>query len=140
MKASVLVWLIVQRHALLLGADASSKFILPSSVSVCVTEAVFHNDKFKLEGCLDETGICRINGRAPFGVAFGLPKTYVKSITISFHGKTYSLDVSNMYNAWGDRPLEYPRKVRYFGGKCFDVANCQFRGLFSDASGFFVPE
>lgn len=45
-----------------------------------------------------------------------------------------------MYNAWGNRPVEYPGVVRYFGGKCFDKKNCQFRGLFSDAAGTFVAE
>jgi hypothetical protein len=45
-----------------------------------------------------------------------------------------------MYDAWGARPLEHPGAVRYFGGKCIDSANCQFRGLFSDAAGSFVAE
>jgi hypothetical protein len=45
-----------------------------------------------------------------------------------------------MYNAWGSRPLEHKGTVRYFGGKCFDAHNCQFRGLFSDAAGSFVAE
>ena len=65
---------------------------------------------------------------------------YVKSITISYQGAAYALDVTDMYNAWSDRPLQYPGGVPYFSGKCFDKKNCQFRGPFSDAAGAFVAE
>jgi hypothetical protein len=74
------------------------------------------------------------------GVAFGLPKAYVKSISISYNNRSYSLDATDMYDAWGSRPLERKGVVRYFGGKCFDPKNCQLRGLFSDGAGSFVAE
>jgi len=45
-----------------------------------------------------------------------------------------------MYNTWGNWPLEVKGKIRYFGGKCFNKSNCQFRGLFSDGAGSFVAE
>jgi hypothetical protein len=69
-----------------------------------------------------------------------MPKTYVKGITISFQGKSNALNVSDMYDAWGNRPLEYPGTIRYFGGKCVDERNCQRRGIFSDGAGAFVAE
>jgi hypothetical protein len=121
-------------------ADTTSTFTLPSGVEVKIVEATFQKSLFKVEGCSDRDSVCRINGHVPVGSAFGLPKTYVKSITISFQGRSYSLDVSDMYDAWGSRPLEYRGKIRYFGGKCFDSKNCQFRGIFSDAAGAFVAE
>lgn len=121
-------------------ADTTSAFTLPSGVGVKIVEATFEQSLFKVEGCSDKDEVCRINGHTPAGIAFGLPNTYVKSITVSFQGRSYSLDVSDMYNAWGSRPLEYPGKIRYFGGKCFNAKNCQFRGLFSDAAGTFVAE
>ncbi|MDA8078292.1 MAG: hypothetical protein M0Z79_05070 [Nitrospiraceae bacterium] len=121
-------------------ADMTSTFALPSGVEVKIIEAPFQKSLFRIEGCSGRESVCRINGRAPAGVAFGLPKTYVKSITVSFRGRSYSLDASSMYNAWGSRPLEYKGKIRYFGGKCFDDKNCQFRGLFSDGAGTFVAE
>ena len=68
-----------------------------------------------------------------------MPKTYVKGITVSYRGKSYSLNSSDMFNAWGERPLEI-NGIRYFGGECFDVRNCRFRGIFSDAAGTFVAE
>ena len=123
-----------------IAADTSSKFTLPSGVELSIIEASFHKGKFKIEGCTDKGSVCRINGRIPFGMAFGLPMTYVKSITITFQGKSIELCVSDMYNAWANRPLEYPGKIRYFGGKCIDVKNCQVRGIFSDAAGSFVAE
>lgn len=121
-------------------ADMTSTFTLPSDIEVKIVEATFKKSLFKVEGCLGKDSICRINGHVPFGIAYGLPKTYVKSITVSFQGRVYSLDVSDMYNAWGSRPLAYQSKIRYFGGKCSDVKNCQIRGIFSDAAGTFVAE
>lgn len=122
------------------NADTTSTFTLPSGVEVKIVEASFKKSLFKIEGCSDKNSVCRINGQLPFGTSFGLPKTYLKKISISFKEKSYLLDVSNMYNAWGSRPLEYPGKIRFFGGKCSDINNCQIRGLFSDAAGSFVAE
>lgn len=121
-------------------ADKASTFTLPSDVDVTIIESVFQESKFDVEGCSVKSLVCRINGRIPYGTAFGLPKTYVESIMISFQGASYALDVTDMYNAWGNRPLEYHAGVRYFGGKCFDKKNCHFRGVFSDAAGSFVAE
>jgi hypothetical protein len=121
-------------------ADTTSTFILPSGVEVKIVEATLKKSLFKIEGCSDKDSVCRINGHVPFGISFGLPKTYVRKISISFKERSYLLDVSNMYNAWGSRPLEYPGKIRYFGGKCSDINNCQIRGLFSDGAGSFVAE
>ena len=125
-------------------ADTTSTFTLPSDVDVTIVESVFDEEMFDVEMCplsgWASGFICRINGRVPYGMAFGFPETYVKSITISYQGTSYALDVTDMYNAWGDRPLQYPGGIRYFGGKCFDKKNCQLRGLFSDAAGAFVAE
>ena len=122
------------------SADTTATFELPSGVSVRIVEAAFRASQFKVEGCSEQDSACLINGRIPFGTAFGLPKTYVKSITVSFGARSYSLNVSDMYDAWGARPPEWKGVIRYFGGRCFDSKNCRFRGLFSDAAGTFVAE
>ena len=121
-------------------ADTNAAFTLPSGVQVEIVESNFQRSLFKISECREHEEVCFINGHIPFGVDVGLPKSYVKSIRITYQGQSYSLDVSDMYNAWGTRPLEYKGKIRYFGGKCFDAKNCQFRGLFSDAAGSFVAE
>lgn len=121
-------------------ADSNAAFTLPSGVGVSIVEAPFENFKFKVEGCTGSEAGCLINGHVPIGTDADLPKTYVKSISITFHGKTYALDVSEMYDAWGTRSLEHKGAIRYFGGKCFDENNCQVRGIFSDAAGSFVAE
>lgn len=122
-------------------ADTNSKFILPSGVEVSIVEAPFGDGHFRVEGCFANSSFCRINERIPFfGVGSGLPKTYVKAISVSFNGRKYFLDASDMYDAWGGRPLQYTSKIRYFGGKCVDDKNCSFRGLFGDASGSFAAE
>lgn len=121
-------------------ADTEAVFTLPSGVKVKIIEAPFKKKLFKVSGCTENSAICRINGHVPFGSALELPKTYVKSISVSYQGRSYFLNASDMYDAWGERPLEVKGAVRYFGGKCADVKNCQFRGLFSDAAGSFVAE
>lgn len=121
-------------------ADTSATFSLPSGVTVRITEAPFDKTLFKISGCTTASKACFINGRVPMGLQGGtLPQTYVKSISVSYRGRSYSLQVSDMYDAWGQRPLEY-KGIRYFGGKCFDAKNCQFRGLFSDAAAGYSAE
>lgn len=133
----VLVLALVTTPAL---ADQTATFTLPSGVNVDILESEFEKSLFKVEGCSQPDPICRINDQIPMGVASGLPRTYIKSITISFKGQSYSLDVSSMYNGWGSHPLEYPGVIRYFGGQCVDTKFCQFRGIFSDGAGSFVAE
>jgi hypothetical protein len=120
-------------------ADQTISFLLPSGVQVEIVEKPFQKSLFKITGC-DGRTTCLINGRVPFGIDVELPKTFVSKINISYRSSVYSLDSSDMYNAWGNRPLEVKEGIRYFGGKCFDAKNCQFRGLFSDAAGSFVAE
>jgi len=121
-------------------ADTEIAFTLPSGVKVKIIEATFDKTLFKVLGCTESSPLCFINGHLPFGVAFGLPETYVKSISVSYRNQSYLLDVSDMYNAWNGRPLEYKGSIRYFGGRCFNTKDCQFRGLFSDGAGSFVAE
>lgn len=134
------VALVLVALAVSMPSDTESTFSLPSGVNVKITEALFERNLFKVSGCTETSATCFINGRVPLGTASGMPKTYVKKISVSYHDRSYSLDASDMYDAWGGRPLEHKGAVRYFGGKCFDKRNCQFRGLFSDAAGTFVAE
>jgi hypothetical protein len=102
-------------------ADTEATFTLPSGVKVKIIEALFDKRVFKISGCTESSATCFINGHVPFGFDVGLPETYVKSISVSYRHQSYSLDVSDMYNAWGRRHLEYKGTVRYFGGKCFNT-------------------
>lgn len=121
-------------------ADTTSTLTLPSGVEVEITEAPFIRKLFRISGCTENGTHCVINGHVPFGVTGRLPKTYVKRISISYKGRSYTLDARDMYDAWGGRPLEVKGVIRYFGGKCFEQRNCRLRGIFSDASGTFVAE
>lgn len=121
-------------------AESVSSFTLPSSVNVTIIEAVFDKKNADIEYCSSGGSICRINGGIPFGVDANIPENYVKKITVVFQDRSYVLDATGMYNAWGGRPLEYPGIIRYFGGRCFDELNCHFRGVFSDAAGSFAAE
>jgi len=121
-------------------ADTVAQFVLPSGVTVRIVEAAFTRAEFKVQGCVNDATVCLINGHVPMGTALTLPKTYVKEIVVTYRGVSHSLDGSNMFDAWGKRPLEYRGAIRYFGGNCYDSQNCQFRGLFSDAGGSFVAE
>ncbi len=135
--ALTLVLVVISAPAL---ADTEVTFVLPSEVKVKIIEAPFDKKLFKVLGCTESDPSCFINGQPPFGVDGRLPKTYVKSISVSYRGQSYSLDVSDMYDAWGKHPLDYKGYIRYFGGKCFNTKDCRFRGLFSDGAGSFVAE
>jgi hypothetical protein len=117
-----------------------AEFVLPSGVRVKIVESAFTAGQFKLAGCGDADSGCLINGKMPFGAFNRLPATYVKRITVSYRGRSHSLDASDMYDAWGSRPLEFKGGIRYFGGQCADTKNCGFRGLFSDGASTFVAE
>lgn len=121
-------------------AGEAITFLLPGGVRIEIVEVPFKSASFTVLGCTAQSTACLINGHIPFGTDLELPKTYVSKITASYQGQTYLLDSSNMYNAWGGRDFETKSGVRYFGGKCFDAKNCQFRGVFSDAAGTFVAE
>jgi len=121
-------------------AEKNTAFALPSGVNVEIHEATFSRDLMNVSSCGDSNRHCLINGHIPFGTDAATPKTFVKEIKISYQGRSYLLDASDMYNAWGDRPLEVKGAVRYFGGGCFDAENCEFRGLFADGAGTFVAE
>lgn len=122
------------------SAGGSVSFLLPSGVEVEIVELPFHRDSFTVSGCDDHSAACLINGHMPFGTDLELPKTFVMGIRVSYQGHAYSLDSSNMYNAWGVRDRFEKVGIRYFGGTCVDTKNCQFRGLFSDGAGSFVAE
>lgn len=122
------------------NVHAASVFTLPSGVRVEIVEAPFQEGRSEMRDCGEPSRACRINGHLAFGVALGLPKTYVRSISVSFEGQSYALDSSDMFNAWGGRSLEVKGVVRYFGGQCSDAKNCEFRGIFSDGAGTFVAE
>lgn len=122
------------------NAFADSAFTLPSGVHIKIAEAKFQKDNFRISGCGDTGKPCLINGHIPFGLIGNLPKTYVTAIAVSYQGHSYSLDTSNMYDAWGSRPLAVKGAIRYFGGSCSSIGICQFRGIFSDGVGSFVAE
>lgn len=122
MKA--IIALILVATSAFVVADTEASFTLPSGVNVKITETPFQKKLFKVLGCSDSNTACLINGHVPVGSASELPKTYVKRISAIYQGQSYMLNVSDMYNAWGKRPLEVEGAVRYLGGKCTDAKNC----------------
>ena len=121
-------------------ADTLARFQLSGGVTIEIAEAAFNAADHNVYGCDGASAACRIDGRIAFGVLAHLPKTYVKSLTARVGHAIYRLDVQDMFDAWGTRPLEIEGVIRYFGGRCSDEKNCQFRGLFSDAGTSFVAE
>jgi hypothetical protein len=106
---------------------------------VTIVEAEFSAGKFKVSGCDGPSRECLVDGRIPFGVIDEVPRSFLKSIDVSFKGKTHSLDTSGMYNAWGSRKPAMSG-IRYFGGACSDAGNCEFRGVFGDGAASFAAE
>jgi hypothetical protein len=121
--------------------ESVSEFNLASGIRVRIVEAPFSETMFRVELCPNGISVCRINGKVPHGGAVEKPKTYLKELMISYKGKSYKLDSSNMFNAWGKRPLQYPTgNIRYFGGHCHDENLCVVGGLFADGGATFVAE
>lgn len=120
-------------------ADTTASFVLPSGVSVSITEAPFDAKKVRISFCEEYKEVCFIDGKPPFGSFYDPPETYVKQIKVSFKKQSYILDSTQMFNAWGDRPLD-AGSIRYFGGSCNGKKHCKFRGVFSDAAGAFAAE
>jgi hypothetical protein len=85
--------------------DKGVGFVLPSGVRVEITEAAFKRSAFRVVGCKQGGSICTIDGHFPFGSNLTIPSIYLKKITVTYGGKSHSLDSSNMHNAWGARPL-----------------------------------
>ena len=121
-------------------SEGVKEFDLGKGITVRIEEAVFSPNNHKIENCEGSDIPCTIDGIFPFGTAFNMPKTYVKLLSLSIGSKTYKLDTTGMYNAWGNRPLEYKGTIKYLGAHCYDENNCALRGLFSDAAGTFVCE
>ncbi|HTG02060.1 MAG TPA: hypothetical protein VK654_15875 [Nitrospirota bacterium] len=104
---------------------------------VTIVEKAFDPLQAKVETCQGGAGICRINGAIAFGVASGMPKTFLAKVVVDISGRTYQLDASGMYNAWGRKTGDAAQSL---SAHCFDPFNCIVRGLFSEAAGAYVAE
>lgn len=133
------VLLAVSAGALAQGNPRTSRFVLPSKVHVAIVEADFSARDFEVLGCGESSGSCLIDSKVPFGVVDEVPRRYVAKLEVSYEGRTYVLDSSDMYDAWNGRALSIGG-VRYFGGSCDDERNCRFRGVFSDGAASFAAE
>lgn len=122
-----------------LAADVK-EFDLGNGVTVKLKEEKFIPENHIIENCNNSNIPCLIDRIHPFGTASNMPKTYLKYLSLSKAGKTYKLNTNGMYNAWGNRPLEFKGIIKYLGAHCYDESNCTLRGLFSDAAGSFVAE
>jgi len=111
-----------------------------NSIEVTIIENQFAPNKADIKMCQGGKVVCLIDGAVPFGSAGSMPKTYVKSITLKVEDKSYNLDTSNMYNAWGKRPKEIPGIIKYMAVHCYSSDFCTLRGLFGDAAGSYVGE
>jgi hypothetical protein len=116
------------------------QYDLGNGLSVTIIESPFAPSDWNITYCPNSERICLINGVTPNGVDGNMPITYLKILIATINGKQYNLDSSNMFNAWGNRPLEDPSSVKYFAGSCQHETWCTFRGLFSDGAGSFVAE
>lgn len=115
-------------------------FDLGGGLKLHLEEREFVSSEWEIELCPGSESVCLINGKVPFGVEGSTPKSYLYKLEITNGNQTYQLDISNMFNAWGKRPLEYSGTVKYFFGTCQNPKWCTFRGLFSDGAGSFVAE
>ena len=124
------------------NADEGSTLTLDlgKNVTAKVSQRPFDGAQVRIEQCRDGAGICRINGGTPFGISSGLPRTVLAKLTVTVGGRTYELDTSNMYDAWGKRQQEARQVSQFLAAACYDQANCVVRGLFSEGAHAYVAE
>jgi hypothetical protein len=111
-----------------------------NSIRVTLVEKKFNPEQAKIERCQNDMVICLINGGIPFGTAGSMPKTYLDKLNLEIGDKSYDLETSNMYNAWGEKPKEISGVIKYMAVHCYSPKTCTLRGIFSDAAGSFVAE
>ena len=104
---------------------------LPSGVELEIVEAPFRGSGIPVKGCTPSALVCRVGGK-PYGMATGLPTTYLKSVTASYAGSKFKLDCSGIYDA-DVKGHSVQKPVRYFGGSCQGAKDCRLRALLSDA-------
>ncbi|MBV9301223.1 MAG: hypothetical protein JOY62_08160 [Acidobacteriaceae bacterium] len=111
---------------------------LPSGIHVSIAEAPFRGSGISVQGCDKSPTVCRIAGK-PYGLATGLPRTYVRSIIVRYGASTFSLDSSGIYDAEVSQHASHPQN-RFFGGSCQDAKNCVLRAVFGDAANAVAAE
>ena len=117
--------------------DASPGGYPDAEINVTIVETDFSEEQSDIDRCLQNSRrICSIDGRIPYGVVFDPPATMVKSITVVVNGRTYYLDVSDMYNAWSDNKNP---EGRYFSAHCYP-GYCKFRGIFGYGVEAYIVE
>ena len=121
-------------------ANEAKVFDLGNGIKVSILEEKFDPKSHKIENCENSNIPCRIDSHIPYGTAFNMPRTELKELKLTTESGTYKLDTTGMYNAWGERPLEYKGSIKYLGAYCFNPQNCTLRGIFSDAAGSYVAE
>jgi len=129
--------------------DRATDIKLEGGVIVKIVEHAAIVEKGTWDLC-NKKSVGLVNGIIPFGVSdprpdFAKPYSFLKKLTLFVNNKSYELETTNMYNAWGNRYMDYSAPgahkadVHLFA-QCYDPENCTLRGLFSDAGGAYVAE
>lgn len=111
---------------------------LPSGVRISIIEAPFKGSGISVQGCTKSASVCLIGGK-PYGLATGLPRTYIRKIVASYGASKFILDSSGIYDA---KEIEHASHsdVRFFGGSCQDAKTCAFRAVLGDAASATAAE
>jgi hypothetical protein len=124
-----------------LARDYVSRITLEGGIVATITERDSAPQQFKIEGCSDLVLYCLVNGQVSVVALSGKPKTYLASITVVSHGRTYNLPVSNMYEPMsGTRNHNQRSSARNFGGHCFNLDYCTFRAVFGDGAQTYAAQ
>ena len=121
-------------------------FTLNNRVHVKIIEAPFEQWRHEITLCnvtaegrvkFVETYICKIDGMNLYGAGeYPEPITELKAIIINIKGKSYKLDISQMYNAWG---YSHDKPDLYWSVYC-NNKSCFVKGKFSSNTGSFIAK
>ena len=121
------------------GADRIAEYSLADNVHVQIVERPFVASQHKIELCPGADFPCKIDGAFPYGTSFDLPTWSLAEVAVRIKGQSYTLDTSGMYNAWGNRPIEYQGQ-QYLTVAAIRPGVYSITGLFSDGAGTFVAQ
>jgi len=118
--------------------EQTVRLALPSGVHISIVEAPFQSSGIAVQGCTKSASVCLVGGK-PYGLATGLPRTYIRKIVATYGDSKFVLDGSGIYDAEATEHASHS-DLRFFGGSCQDARNCAFRAVLGDAANAIAAE
>ncbi|NVE01347.1 hypothetical protein [Massilia sp. BJB1822] len=108
---------------------------LQGGVKIQAIEKAFVSKQHQIKGCAEKSQNCEIDGTVVVA-PMGIPQTQLLRLAVQIGEKKYDLDTTGMF----DPQIAENGFVKQFGGFCYDLNNCAFRGVFGEAGGLYAAQ